>query len=84
MSLTASLHMVCLLTLLRLCPAPLAELHLAEGEASLSFVRASYSIETSDAERIGVDQVAKILPGGKASGSEQREWPLSSAGCCCC
>jgi hypothetical protein len=29
--------------------------------------------QTSDAERIGVDQVAKILPGGKASGSEQRE-----------
>jgi hypothetical protein len=62
---------------------PHAELHLAEGEASLSFVRASYSIETSDAERIGVDQVAKILPGGKASGSEQCECPLSPAGCCC-
>ena len=30
-------------------------------------------VETSDAERIGVDQVAKILPSGKATGSEQRE-----------
>jgi hypothetical protein len=29
--------------------------------------------QTSDAERIGVDQVAKILPSGRASGSEQRE-----------
>ncbi len=28
--------------------------------------------QTSDAERIGVDQVAKIMPSGKASGSEQR------------
>ena len=37
-------------------------------------MRAAYSIETSDAERVGVDQVAKILPGGgKAGGSEQRE-----------
>lgn len=30
-----------------------------------------YPLQTSDAERIGVDQVAKILPSGKASGSEQ-------------
>jgi hypothetical protein len=30
-------------------------------------------VQTSDAERIGVDQVAKILPSGKASGPEQRE-----------
>jgi hypothetical protein len=37
--------------------------------------------QTSDAERIGVDQVAKILPSGKASGSEQREWPLPTT-CC--
>lgn len=30
-------------------------------------------LQTSDAERIGVDQVAKIMPSGKASGTEQRE-----------
>ncbi|KIZ02037.1 COP9 signalosome complex subunit 6 [Monoraphidium neglectum] len=47
------------------------ELHVTEGRAAFSFVRANFLVETSDAERIGVDQVAKILPGGKASGSEQ-------------
>lgn len=47
------------------------ELHMADGRAHFSFVRANYAVETSDAERIGVDQVAKILPGGKATGSEQ-------------
>jgi hypothetical protein len=31
-------------------------------------------LQTSDAERIGVDQVAKILASGKATGTEQREW----------
>jgi hypothetical protein len=30
-------------------------------------------MQTSDAERIGVDQVAKITSTGKATGSEQRE-----------
>lgn len=30
-------------------------------------------VQTSDAERIGVDQVAKILASGKATGTEQRE-----------
>lgn len=33
--------------------------------------------QTSDAERIGVDQVAKIMPSGKASGSEQCESTLA-------
>ncbi|KAI8474994.1 MAG: COP9 signalosome subunit 6 [Monoraphidium minutum] len=47
------------------------ELHVTEGRAAFSFVRSHFSVETSDAERIGVDQVAKILPGGKATGSEQ-------------
>ncbi|GAX82869.1 hypothetical protein CEUSTIGMA_g10295.t1 [Chlamydomonas eustigma] len=47
------------------------EVHASEGSPTQIFVRASHSIETSDAERIGVDQVAKILPSGKATGSEQ-------------
>lgn len=47
------------------------ELHVVDGAPSFFFVRASYCIETSDAERIGVDHVAKILPSGKSSGSEQ-------------
>ena len=32
-------------------------------------------MQTSEAERIGVNQVAKILPSGKSSGSDQREAP---------
>eukprot|EP00882_Tetradesmus_deserticola_P007977 GHRQ01008401.1.p1 GENE.GHRQ01008401.1~~GHRQ01008401.1.p1 ORF type:complete len:320 (+),score=177.84 GHRQ01008401.1:360-1319(+) len=47
------------------------ELHVVAGAPQTIFVKANYSMETSDAERIGVDQVAKILPSGKASGSEQ-------------
>lgn len=47
------------------------ELHVLEGVAQTIFVRANYSMETSDAERIGVDQVAKILASGKATGTEQ-------------
>ena len=31
-------------------------------------------VQSSEAERIGVDQVTKILPTGAASGTNQREW----------
>jgi COP9 signalosome complex subunit 6 len=48
-----------------------SELHVKEGVASFSFVQANFHIETSEAERIGVNQVAKILPSGKSSGSDQ-------------
>lgn len=56
------------------------ELHLSpdSGAPGMVFVRAAYSIETSDAERIGVDQVARILPSGKATGSEQLSAQLVS------
>ncbi|GFR45118.1 hypothetical protein Agub_g6496 [Astrephomene gubernaculifera] len=56
------------------------ELHLAadSGAPGLMFVRAPYTIETSDAERIGVDQVARILPSGRATGSEQFSAQLAS------
>ncbi|KXZ48035.1 hypothetical protein GPECTOR_31g399 [Gonium pectorale] len=56
------------------------ELHLAPdtGAPGLVFVRAPYAIETSDAERIGVDQVARILPSGRATGSEQLSAQLVS------
>lgn len=47
------------------------ELHVVDGAPSFTFVAAHYTMETSDAERIGVDQVAKIFPSGHASGSEQ-------------
>ncbi len=32
---------------------------------------ANFCMQTSEAERIGVNQVAKVLPSGKASGTEQ-------------
>ncbi|GIL82484.1 hypothetical protein Vretimale_11872 [Volvox reticuliferus] len=56
------------------------ELHLSpdSGAPGLVFVRAPYAIETSDAERIGVDQVARILPSGRATGSEQLSAQLAS------
>lgn len=53
------------------------ELHVLDGAAQTIFVRANYSMETSDAERIGVDQVAKILASGKATGTEQLTAHLS-------
>eukprot|EP00798_Chlamydomonas_sp_ICE-L_P013900 gene13900-19828_t len=53
------------------------ELHSVDGQPQQVFAKADYSVETSDAERIGVDQVAKILPSGKASGSEQLTVHLS-------
>ncbi|WIA21756.1 hypothetical protein OEZ85_000918 [Tetradesmus obliquus] len=54
------------------------ELHVVDGVPQTIFVKANYSMETSDAERIGVDQVAKILPSGRASGSEQLTAHLTS------
>ncbi|KAG2488340.1 hypothetical protein HYH03_013030 [Edaphochlamys debaryana] len=56
------------------------ELHLAPdtGAPTNQFVRAPYAIETSDAERIGVDQVARILPSGRATGAEQLSAQLAS------
>ncbi|PNW76505.1 hypothetical protein CHLRE_11g467647v5 [Chlamydomonas reinhardtii] len=56
------------------------ELHLSPetGAPGMVFVKSPYSIETSDAERIGVDQVARILAGGKATGSEQLSAQLVS------
>ena len=53
-------------------PRP-AELHVVDGMPSFIFVHSKYTVQTSEAERIGVDQVAKILPTGAASGSNQRE-----------
>ncbi|KAL4855882.1 COP9 signalosome complex subunit 6a [Chlorella vulgaris] len=48
-----------------------SELHVLDGVPSFTFVAAKYSIETSEAERIGVDQVAKILPSGTSTGATQ-------------
>jgi len=48
-----------------------SELHVVEGNPSFNFVQASYAIATEEAERIGVDQVSKLLPSGNAAGTDQ-------------
>ncbi|KAL4437304.1 hypothetical protein ABPG75_004443 [Micractinium tetrahymenae] len=55
-----------------------SELHVLNGVPSFIFVQSKYTIETSEAERIGVDQVAKILPTGAASGTNQLTAHMSS------
>jgi COP9 signalosome complex subunit 6 len=49
-----------------------SEMHVIDGAPSMIFVKASYTIETVEAERISVDQIARILPGagGVASASQ--------------
>jgi len=46
-----------------------SELRMLEDKPTTLFVKVSYKIETGEAERIGVDQVARITPGGGGSGS---------------
>merc|ERR1719331_1732615 len=47
------------------------ELHVIEGVPSQIFVQAKYTVDSLEAERVAVDQVARIVPSGKASASEQ-------------
>jgi len=47
------------------------EMHVIEGIPSQIFVQAKYVVDSLEAERIAVDQVARIVPSGKASSSEQ-------------
>ena len=42
------------------------------GLLALVRLTIGWFMQTSEAERIGVNQVAKILPSGKSSGSDQR------------
>lgn len=44
-------------------------MHVIDGVPSMIFVEASYTIETVEAERISVDQIARILPGAGGVGS---------------
>ncbi|KAK9829883.1 hypothetical protein WJX72_008457 [[Myrmecia] bisecta] len=55
-----------------------SELHTVDGRPTFIFVQAKYTVETSEAERIGVNQVAKVLPSGNPSGSEQLTAHFSS------
>ena len=49
-----------------------------DGTQQSIFVMAEYTIQTSEAERIGVNQVARVLPAGNDSGSDQCEPSLTS------
>ncbi|KAJ7302919.1 hypothetical protein JRQ81_000043 [Phrynocephalus forsythii] len=48
-----------------------SELHVIDGVPSLIFVKASYTIETVEAERISVDHVAHIKPSDGSSAATQ-------------
>lgn len=48
-----------------------SELHVVEGNPSFTFVQAAFTIATEEAERIGVDQVSKLLPSGNAASTDQ-------------
>lgn len=48
-----------------------SEVQNVDGSPTTIFVAADYVIQTSEAERIGVNQVARVLPSGNDSGSEQ-------------
>mmetsp|Transcript_22647 Transcript_22647/g.43269 ORF Transcript_22647/g.43269 Transcript_22647/m.43269 type:complete len:299 (-) Transcript_22647:579-1475(-) len=48
-----------------------SELHVIDGVPSIVFAQAAYTIETVEAERISVDQIARILPSGSTSSADQ-------------
>jgi COP9 signalosome complex subunit 6 len=47
-----------------------SELHVIQDQPTLLFVKVPYRIQTGEAERIGVDHVAKVTPAGGAEGSQ--------------
>ncbi|CAL8470813.1 g10355 [Coccomyxa elongata] len=48
-----------------------SELHVIDGVSQSIFVQSKYTIETSEAERIGINQIAKVLPRGNDKGTDQ-------------
>ncbi|KAL3161406.1 hypothetical protein ABBQ32_010296 [Trebouxia sp. C0010 RCD-2024] len=48
-----------------------SELHVMEDRPSFHFVQAKFTVETSEAERIGVNQVAKVHATGNPTGTDQ-------------
>lgn len=47
-----------------------SELHVVQDQPTLLFVKVPYRIQTGEAERIGVDHVARVTPAGGAEGSQ--------------
>ncbi|KAK9787263.1 hypothetical protein WJX73_001466 [Symbiochloris irregularis] len=48
-----------------------SELQVEEAQHKYMFVQAAYTVETSEAERIGINQVAKALPSGSDRAADQ-------------
>ncbi|DBB04951.1 TPA: hypothetical protein ACH3X3_010232 [Trebouxia sp. C0006] len=48
-----------------------SELHVVDDRPSFIFVQAKFTVETSEAERIGVNQVAKVHATGNPTGTDQ-------------
>jgi len=47
-----------------------SELHVVQDQPTMLFVKVPYRIQTGEAERIGVDHVARVTPTGGAEGSQ--------------
>jgi len=47
-----------------------SELHVIQDQPTMLFVKVPYRIQTGEAERIGVDHVARVTPSGGAEGSQ--------------
>eukprot|EP00026_Physarum_polycephalum_P011878 Phypoly_transcript_12126.p1 GENE.Phypoly_transcript_12126~~Phypoly_transcript_12126.p1 ORF type:complete len:283 (+),score=52.41 Phypoly_transcript_12126:62-910(+) len=47
-----------------------SELHVVQDQPTMLFVKVPYRIQTGEAERIGVDHVARVTPAGGAEGSQ--------------
>lgn len=47
-----------------------SELHVVQDQPTMLFVKVPYRIQTGEAERIGVDHVARVTPSGGAEGSQ--------------
>lgn len=47
-----------------------SELHVIQDQPTTLFVKVPYRIQTGEAERIGVDHVARVTPAGGAEGSQ--------------
>jgi COP9 signalosome complex subunit 6 len=47
-----------------------SELHIIQDQPTLLFAKVPYRIQTGEAERIGVDHVARVMPSGGTEGSQ--------------
>jgi len=55
-----------------------SELHVIQDQPTMLFVKVPYRIQTGEAERIGVDHVARVTPSGGGEGSQLTAHLLST------